>query len=327
MFRGAFKYLGRAMAIGMAEHFAKKGYLKDAGARLERLESAVRELAANTRASRPEQWEAMTSALSDLTHVLRQHAMETVASVQPTDRLLTGHVTGVFSQNHEDAILAEIFGRIGTTDRRFLEIGVGDGSENTTRLLLALGWRGAWIECHPPSVAAIRQRFSREIASGDLLLIEDVITAENAADIAARIGTGEEDIDLLSVDIDMNTSHVWRALPIPARVACVEYNASFPPEVEFEVAYDPGSTWDGSNYFGASLKSLERIGHAKNMALVGCDLMGVNAFFVRRDLADLHFPGPRTAEAHFQPPRYHLSGRRGHPPASGAFRRADPGPR
>lgn len=350
MFRGAFKYLGRAMAIGAAEHLARKGYLKDADARLERLESAirdlapgrqpqdadarlerlesaVRDLAPDRQPSRPEPGEGMAAALSELTHALRQHSAEMVAAAQPKDRLLTGHLTNVFSQNHEDAILAEIFGRVGTRDRRFVEIGVGDGSENTSRLLLALGWKGVWIECHPPSLAVIRERFAREIAAGDLLLIEGAITAENAPEIAARTGFTSEGIDYLSVDIDMNTSHVWRVLPISARVMCIEYNASVPPEVEFEVAYDPGSTWDGSNYFGASLKSLERIGQSKGMALIGCDLMGVNAFFVRGDLADRHFPGPRTAEAHFQPPRYHLSGHRGHPRSSGAFRGAEPGQR
>jgi hypothetical protein len=32
--------------------------------------------------------------------------------------------------------------------------------------------------------------------------------------------------------------------------------------------------------FFSSVKKLERIGRSKNMTLVGCDLVGVNAYFV-----------------------------------------------
>ena len=46
MFRGAFKYLGRAMAIGAIQHIADKGYLRDTGARLDRIEAALRGLTA-----------------------------------------------------------------------------------------------------------------------------------------------------------------------------------------------------------------------------------------------------------------------------------------
>lgn len=43
----------------------------------------------------------------------------------------------VYSQNDEDGIIAEIFRRIGVSDRRcFIELGVGDGLENNTLALL-----------------------------------------------------------------------------------------------------------------------------------------------------------------------------------------------
>ncbi|WP_343717461.1 FkbM family methyltransferase [Inquilinus sp.] len=46
MFRGAFKYLGRAMAIGAIQHLADKGYLRAADARLNHIEAALRDLTA-----------------------------------------------------------------------------------------------------------------------------------------------------------------------------------------------------------------------------------------------------------------------------------------
>jgi hypothetical protein len=54
----------------------------------------------------------------------------------------------------------------------------------------------------------------------------------------------------------------------------------------------------------------------KGYALVGCDIIGANAF-VRQDLAKGHFAEPFTAENHYQPPRYYLTYGffSGHPPA------------
>ena len=39
------------------------------------------------------------------------------------------------------------------------------------------------------------------------------------------------------------------------------------------------------SYYGASLKALEKLGKKKKYTLVGVDKNGVNAFFVRNDLA------------------------------------------
>ena len=39
------------------------------------------------------------------------------------------------------------------------------------------------------------------------------------------------------------------------------------------------------SYYGASLKALEKLGRKKKYTLVGVDKNGVNAFFVRNDLA------------------------------------------
>ncbi len=57
---------------------------------------------------------------------------------------LGGYGFSTYSQNDEDGILQEIFRRIGTTNRKFIEFGCGDGLENNTTYLLLSGWRGVW---------------------------------------------------------------------------------------------------------------------------------------------------------------------------------------
>ena len=50
-----------------------------------------------------------------------------------------------FSQNDEDGLTIEILKRLGISKGTFCEFGVGDGTENNTLILLALGWSGVWI--------------------------------------------------------------------------------------------------------------------------------------------------------------------------------------
>ncbi len=115
-------------------------------------------------------------------------------------------------------------------------------------------------------------------------------------------------IDLLSLDIDSNDYHVWKAITaIEPRVVCIEYNAKFRPPVEWIMPRDDGYVWNGTDRMGASLSAMTKLGAEKGYALVGCDIIGANAFFVREDLAKGHFAEPFTAENHYQPPRYYLT--------------------
>lgn len=239
-----------------------------------------------------------------------------------------------FSQGDEDGILAEIFRRVGTTGRSFVEIGVGNGLENNTTYLLSQGWRGAWIEADPENLRRIRRRFASVLEEGRLTLVAERVDRENAGKLLAELALPDA-LDLLSVDVDGNDYHVLEALePLRTRVLVAEYNPKFPPPVEWVMRYDPEHRWDETDYYGASLAALERLLRRRGFALVGCSLTGQNAFFVRRDLAEAHFPSPYTPEHHYEPSRdWILRGLgTGHPPGFGAaappgeVRRGDEGP-
>ncbi|MBQ9573745.1 MAG: hypothetical protein IJR27_00510 [Synergistaceae bacterium] len=90
------------------------------------------------------------------------------------------------------------------------------------------------------------------------------------------------------------------------RVVVIEYNAKFPPDVEWKQAYDSKHIWDGSDWQGASLKSYELLGHELGYQLVGTNFNGVNAFFVRKDLAGDKFIMPATAENLYNPYRHNF---------------------
>jgi hypothetical protein len=232
---------------------------------------------------------------------------------------LARYAAQVYSQNGEDGMIAEAFRRIGTTNRVFVEIGVESGQQTNTRFLLEQGWTGVWVDADAGKLAEARTVFGAFLSSGALSIIEAAVTAESVNGLLQDIGLPDR-IDFLSLDIDQNTSHVWRALRRPARVACIEYNAAIPPTVAIEVPYDPAQSWNRSNWYGASLAAIHGIGIKKGMHLVGCDLNGVNAFFVDGMLTADRFQAPFTAAAHYEPLRLDSVRPYGHMPSGVAHR-------
>lgn len=222
----------------------------------------------------------------------------------------------VYSQSDEDGIIREIFRRIGTTNRIFVEFGAGDGIQNNTLALLLGGWCGLWIEASGRAVRHINDSYREVIEDGCLKVVESFITRDNINDlIAAHIK--EEEIDLLSVDIDGNDRYVFEAIScIRPRVVVMEYNAKFIPPLDFCISYDERHAWAGDDYQGASLKHLETHLARKGYCLVGCNLSGVNAFFVRKDLVADKFLEPYSAERHYEPARYYIEAiNSGHAPS------------
>lgn len=205
----------------------------------------------------------------------------------------------VFSQNGEDGIISEIFHRIGTDSKVFVEFGVQNGMECNSHYLLFKGWNGLWIEGDYDYCWEIRLRFEAMIKYERLKVVNQFITAENIDSIIIRYlqGIDRDNVDFLSIDIDGNDYNVWEAIKcIKPRCVCIEYNGKFPPDLEWKQAYNPDHVWDGSDWHGASLKSMELLGKMKGYTLVGTDLNGVNAFFVRNDLVGDRFPYSHRSE-------------------------------
>jgi hypothetical protein len=206
----------------------------------------------------------------------------------------------VCSQNGEDGVIAEIFRRIGVTHRVFLEIGVGDGTENNTAFLLAQGWTGFWIDGNP----ALNKRIAGSPVEKSIRYRIALVSEENVAGLAKELGV-PPDLDFLSIDIDQNSYYAWRALRAwKPRALVIEYNAAIPPTLDWKVGYDPHKVHDGTNNYSASLKALENLGRELGYSLVHCELTGCNAFFVRSDLVAEHFLAPFTAEQHYERARF-----------------------
>jgi hypothetical protein len=252
--------------------------------------------------------------------LLRYWAEELATPRHADPKRLLRYGFKTYSQSDEDGIIQEIFKRIGTSNRIFVEFGVESGVECNSVKLLVEGWRGLWLEGSAMRIEQIQKNFQAFLDERRLGVSEAFVAAENINALLEEGGvTGE--IDFLSIDIDNNDYWVWKAITvIQPRVVVIEYNAALRPPLSLVVPYDPQRRWDGSNYFGASLEALVRLGRGKGYRIVGCNFSGANAFFVRDDIAGNHFLDPATAEVHYEPPRYFfpmLKG--GHAPKPGPY--------
>ncbi|MDF1671615.1 MAG: hypothetical protein P1U83_18620 [Roseovarius sp.] len=238
---------------------------------------------------------------------------------------LVPHGYKVCSQADEDGMIAEIFNRIGTTNRFFVEFGIGNGLENNTLALLFQGWKGIWIEANDKACAAIRNGFKTAISTRTLRLEEAFINRDNIDGLIGR-NIDEAEIDLLSVDIDGNDWHVYDGIKcINPRVIVFEYNAKFYPPISYCMAYDSDHIHQNDDCFGMSLQFLVDEMTPRGYALVGCNISGANAFFVREDLLADKFEKPNDVAHHFLPARYHLARlASGHPAAYHTLERALP---
>lgn len=214
----------------------------------------------------------------------------------------------VFSQNGEDGVLLALVAAIGIEQGRCLELGASDARECTTGYLsFERGWESTLVEadekmareCERVVLERLGPRASR------VTVRHDWVTAENVMDIAVGASRAGP-LDVLAIDVDGNEYWIWEALqqPINPAIVVVEYNASFGPERSATIPYDPSFVWPGNRtdrfpdltdivYQGASLEALCRLGDRKGYRLIGCESMGVNAFFVRADLCQ----GLRTRTA------------------------------
>lgn len=208
-----------------------------------------------------------------------------IADLYPYER----HIS---SQHGEDGVLEAIFARIGTTNKYFVEFGAGHGGEcNTAQLSRKKGWTGLLMDG------------AQWPENGGVKIHREFITAENINQLFEKYKVPPA-FDLLSIDIDGNDYWIWSKLSAyRPRVVVIEYNGNVPPDESRVIEYDRDFRWSGSDYYGASLLALKKLGKAKGYTLIGCESSGTNAFFVEDSLAERYFVKQDITRL-FRPPIY-----------------------
>jgi hypothetical protein len=226
---------------------------------------------------------------------------------------LNGYGKKCYSQTDEDGITIEILRRIGCLDHgTFAEYGVGDGTENNTLVLAALGWRGFWVGGQTLRPAINEGRGERfQYAKVWITLANIIETTRHCLERIKR-----QSVDVISLDLDGNDIHFIRALlqaGLRPKLFIAEYNAKFLPPTEFEIAYDAEHVWQKDDYFGASLTSLDKLFQSFGYRLICCNShSGANAFFVDQNYAHCFQDVPEDIRQIHVSPRYALYRQYGH---------------
>lgn len=191
-----------------------------------------------------------------------------------------------FSQFGEDGILQYLLSRTADVPTRFVEFGIEDYREATTRLLAELGgWSGLVMDGASKNIKALhrdpimwRCRLTARTA---------FVTSENIDALLYEAGYNK-DVGVLVVDIDGNDFWIWRSISVcrPA-IVVIEYNALWGLEKAVSVPYEPMFERFGKHhsglYAGASLPALTSLAHEKGYRLVAVNSQANNAFFVSED--------------------------------------------
>ena len=191
-----------------------------------------------------------------------------------------------FSQFGEDGILLYILTRIEGVPKRFVEFGVEDYREASTRLLAELGgWAGFVMDASPRNI----RRLNRDsiMWRTRLTAAAAFVTADNIETLLSGAGFNR-DLGVLVVDIDGNDYWIWKAIQETRPViAVVEYNALWgldhPVSTPYLPAFNRLEAHRSGLYGGASLPALVNLADAKGYRLVAVNSQANNAFFLRSD--------------------------------------------
>jgi hypothetical protein len=198
-----------------------------------------------------------------------------------------------FSQHGEDGIIDVLTSKLSGTNRYFVEIGAGDGTENNTSFLaIAKRYSGLMVD-GDPKAAEWCQYLLRPINYGlDFLCM--FVTIENVGDLHKKILF--PDPDVFSIDIDGNDYWITKALlerGARPKIVVVEYNSAFGPEQSLTVPYKSNfhvvQAYRDSLYYGCSIAAWRKLFERFGYKFVTVESNGVNAFFINPSNFDRSF--------------------------------------
>lgn len=187
---------------------------------------------------------------------------------------LLDHARNVHSQFGEDGVIEQILRTLPEHDKWCVEFGAWDGVylSNTRHLIESAGYSAVLIEGDQKRFAALQQK---DAGNDRIFPVHAFVgfTADDGLDaILARLPT-PPDFDFLSIDVDGNDYHIWKAVSAyRPKVVCIELNPTIATGVRFVQRADPAVN------HGSSLTSLVELAEEKGYRLVS--VLPVNALFV-----------------------------------------------
>lgn len=184
----------------------------------------------------------------------------------------------VTSECGEDGILQHIFQRLGISAGYCVDVGAYDGKKhsNCWTLIGEQKWRGFLIEKDAEAFSKLASRYAGS-THVKALQAEVTTSPDHCLDRLLIDAQVPRDFDFLSIDVEGNDYHLWRALTgFRPKVIAIDFN----PTVSNEIVFAQED--DANIHHGASLHALVRLGLAKGYELAAVTTW--NALFVQREL-------------------------------------------
>lgn len=183
----------------------------------------------------------------------------------------------VYSHDGEDGIVEKILEFIPDKNRWCVEFGAWDGIylSNTRNLIVNNKYSAVLIEGSATKYEELK-RNNQQFESVIPLCRFVGFSHDDNLDVILHSTQIPKDFDFLSVDVDGNDYHIWKAMSeYMPKLVCIEFNPTIPTFSKFVQEPDLNVTR------GASLSALNDLAKEKGYELV-C-VTSVNAFFVKRE--------------------------------------------
>lgn len=186
------------------------------------------------------------------------------------------------SQHEEDGITLALLRAAGVKHRTFVEIGSGSSGGNSAILAYELGWSGLMVDANRKAVEGAKQTFQ---FNPGVCVVKSRLETSTIDAFLTRHGVGAE-VDFMSIDIDSFDYWLWKSITVCSpRLLVMEYNGLFGRDRAVTVPDAPRPPVAPKGYGGASLAALEKLNRSKGYGLILCEDAGINAFFLRDDVA------------------------------------------
>lgn len=185
--------------------------------------------------------------------------------------------SNVHSQGGEDGVLQKVLEILPEHDKWCVEFGAHDGifASNTRNLIENCAYSAVLIEGSKARFTKLRKNYS---GKENVIAVNQFVgfTENDNLDHILRKTPVPRNFDFLSIDIDGNDYHAWKACSeYTPKVVCIEFNPTIPTEIQFVQKSDPSVNQ------GSSLRSLVELGKSKGYELVS--VLTANAIFVKAE--------------------------------------------
>src|ERR1700678_3230677 len=198
-----------------------------------------------------------------------------LAALKKSGRWLNDYVKDVYSQTGEDGVIAKALEMLPNRDRWCVEFGAWDGKHlsNTFNLVENSGYGVVLIEGDLYKFESLRKDYpyrDRAIFVGQFVGWTD----NDNLDRILEKTPAPLDFDLLSIDVDGNDYHIWRAVQkFRPKLVLIEFNPSSSNRFHF---IQPASSNCNQSSSPAALNELARSKGYELICVIGPNLLFVD---------------------------------------------------